>query len=114
AGFFEGDFDIIPEAHDHDKAAPKSPGTYQIAMTVIGEHVIGPAKILVSENVESLRGGIVVYWNGNWDAVEWWRMSQTPDTVNMFKNMMYYFIETVPENTVEDTSWGVIKGTFAP
>ncbi len=111
AGYFDGTFDILEVASDHDLCSPKPPNTYTVALTIIGEFTIGPPKILITENPNP-SGGTIVYWNGNWDAVEWWRMSQTPETVNMFKNMVNYFIDNV--NVVEETSWGSIKDIFSP
>ncbi|OGD76776.1 MAG: hypothetical protein A2Y64_04570 [Candidatus Coatesbacteria bacterium RBG_13_66_14] len=100
-------YGILPDATDHDWAQPV-PGTRKIATAYFG-HVQGPAKILLTENVGD--GGIIVYWNGNWDSIEWWRTSQTMDTVNMFRNLMDYLVELV---SVEETSWGGIKGIFTP
>jgi len=110
AGYYDGTYPIIDYTSDQDKAAPKLPGTYAVAVNLIGDNVLGPAKILVTENVKPL-GGIVIYWNGNRDAAEWWRLSQTPETVNMFKNMMYFLTQNVG---VEEVSWGSLKGIFAP
>jgi hypothetical protein len=106
-GYFSGSYDILPDATDHDWAQP-APGTQKFATCYTG-HVLGPAKILLTENVGN--GGIVVYWNGNWDSIEWWRMSQTPYTVNMFRNMMDYFVALAP---VHEMSWGGIKEMFTP
>jgi hypothetical protein len=106
-GYFSGSYDLLPEGSDNDWANA-APGTRQIATCYTG-HVRGPAKILLTENVGN--GGIVVYWNGNWDSIEWWRMSQTPDTVNMFRNMMDYLFAMAP---VQEMSWGGIKGVFTP
>ena len=106
-GYFSGSYPIIPDASDHDWAQPL-PGTRKLATACTG-HVLGPAKILLTENVGD--GGIIIYWNGNWDSIEWWRMSQTPATVNMFRNIMDYLVALVP---VQETSWGGIKGMFTP
>ncbi|MCK4593590.1 hypothetical protein KAU45_03745, partial [bacterium] len=113
AGYFDGTYDILECAADHDVCSPKPPHTYTVALTIIGDFTVGPPKILVTE-IPNPNGGTVVYWNGNWNAVEWWRMSQTPETVNMFKNMVYYFIENAPDDAVEETSWGSIKDIFSP
>ncbi|HUT99271.1 MAG TPA: hypothetical protein VM054_09370 [bacterium] len=110
AGFYDGTYDIIAYASDHDMAEPKLPVTYAVAVTVTGDHGVGPAKILVTEVVPPL-GGIVVYWNGNRDAAEWWRMSQTPVTVNMFKNMMNFLTDNV--SGVAEVTWGSLKSVFA-
>ncbi|MCX7021502.1 MAG: hypothetical protein NTW26_04350 [bacterium] len=110
AGYYDGTYDIITYASDYDMAEPRLPGTYAVAVTLVNGINVGPAKILVTEMVPP-RGGIVVYWNGNRDAAEWWRMSQTPVTVNMFKNMMFYFTQI---SSVDEVSWGGIKGVFAP
>jgi hypothetical protein len=110
AGYYDGTYAVLDYAADHDKAAPKLPGTYAVAFTLVGDHTVGPAKILVTEDVEP-GGGVVVYWNGNRDGAEWWRLSQTPETVNMFKNMMYFLTQNVG---VQEVSWGDLKGIFAP
>ncbi|HUT99272.1 MAG TPA: hypothetical protein VM054_09375 [bacterium] len=106
-GYFSGSYDILPDGADHDWAQP-APGTRKIATSFTG-HVMGPAKILLTEGVGN--GGIIVYWNGNWDSIEWWRFTQSPETVNMFRNMMDYFVALVP---VQEMSWGGIKGVFTP
>ncbi len=105
-GYFQGVFDILHEATDHDWALA-APGTVKIAGTFTGG-LIGPDKILLTEDVGEW-GGIIVYWNGNWDSVEWWRKSQTMDTVNMFRNIMSRL-----NSTVEEVSWGKIKDIFTP
>jgi hypothetical protein len=110
AGYYDGTYPLLDYTSDQDKAAPKAPGTYAVAVDLIGDRTLGPAKILVTEDVKP-RGGIVIYWNGNRDAAEWWRLSQTPETVNMFKNMMYYLTQA---SAVESVSWGGIKNVFAP
>ena len=102
-------YDILPDATDHDWVQP-APGTQKIATCYTGS-VLGPAKILLTEGVGD--DGIIIYWNGNWDSIEWWRFTQTPDTVNMFRNMMDYLVDLASE-AVENTSWGGIKGIFTP
>jgi hypothetical protein len=113
AGYFDGTYDIIEYAADHDICSPKPPLTYSVALTFVGEFTVGPPKFLITESLDP-NGGIVVYWNGNWDAVEWWRKSQTMDTVNMFKNMVFYFVDHVPGGAVQEMTWGGIKGVFSP
>lgn len=110
AGFYSGTYDILPYASDHDLALPKPPGTYAVAYVPTEDNAVGTAKILVTELVPP-KGGIIVYWNGNRDAAEWWRMTQTPHTVNMFKNMMLYLTQRVMG--VEEMSWGGLKSVFA-
>jgi hypothetical protein len=110
AGYYDGIYDLLDYASDHDLAEPNLPQTYAVAVTLVDDHNVGPAKILVTEVVPP-RGGIVVYWNGNRDAAEWWRLSQTPETVNMFKNMMYYLTANVAG--IEPVSWGGLKGIFS-
>jgi hypothetical protein len=110
AGYYEGVYDLLDYASDHDKAEPNLPGTYAVAVTLVDGINVGPAKILVTEIVPP-RGGIVVYWNGNRDASEWWRLSQTPETVNMFKNMMYYLTDNVA--AIATVSWGGLKSIFS-
>src|SRR4030042_2215 len=61
AGYYDGTYTILDYASDQDKAAPKLPWTYAVAITLIGDHTMGPAKILVTELVPP-RGGLVVYW----------------------------------------------------
>jgi len=100
-------YDILVDGSDHDWAQPV-PGTRKIATACTG-HVLGPAKILLTENVGN--GGIIVYWNGNWDSIEWWRFTQSPETVNMFRNMMDYLFALAP---VREMSWGGVKGMFTP
>lgn len=100
-------YDILPDCTDHDWAQPL-PGTRKLATACTG-HVLGPAKILLTENVGD--GGIIIYWNGNWDSEEWWWFNRSPDSVNMFRNMMDYLVALVP---VQETSWGGIKGMFTP
>jgi hypothetical protein len=108
--FSVGDsIDILPDATDHDWAQA-APGTRKIA-TAYTEHLQGPSKILLTEDVGD--GGMIVYWNGNWDSIEWWRFTQTPETVNMFRNMIGHLVDLVHEAVVE-TSWGGIKGIFTP
>jgi hypothetical protein len=108
-GYFSGGYDILPDGRDHDWANAVS-GTRQIATCYTG-HVRGPAKILITGGVGD--GGIIIYWNGNWDSIEWWRFTQTPETVNMFRNMMDYLVGLAHE-AVTETSWGEIKSLYTP
>jgi len=111
AGYYDGSYELLDYASDQDKAAPRLPGTYSMAVTLVGDYTLGPAKVLVTENIKP-QNGIIIYWNGNRDGAEWWRLSQTPQTVNMFKNMMYYL--TQHSSSLTPISWGGLKGVFAP
>jgi len=105
-GYFSGAYAILPAGKDHDWALP-APGTKSLATTSTG-YVMGPAKLLLTENVGN--GGIIIFWNGNWDSIEWWRTTQTMYTVNMFRNMITHLLSYV---NVELTSWGGIKDIFS-
>jgi hypothetical protein len=106
-GCFSGCFEILPHCTDHDWALP-APGTRKLASACSGT-LIGPAKILLTEDVGN--GGIIVYWNGNWDSEEWWWFNRSPETVNMFRNIMDHLVELV---AVREVSWGEIKSYFTP
>ncbi|MBD3372881.1 MAG: hypothetical protein GF403_09235 [Candidatus Coatesbacteria bacterium] len=106
-GYFVGDnINLLDTCLDHDNCnADGSPDTLAVARLLL-DHLLGPTKILVTENVGAYNG-VIVYWNGNNNAREWWDEYYSPKTWNMFHNCLAYMIDqTAPVNHI---SWGELK-----
>lgn len=101
--------DLLPSCYDNDDCNPLSSPSelpLTIAYLLIGEHGRGPSKIMVTENIGPHRG-MTIYWNGNYQAQEWWKDLDSPKTWQMFRNMMDYLTSNV--SSISYVSWGELK-----
>lgn len=105
--FYNESYDLVETCRDCDNVRAQSPETLSLGKLRRGT-LIGPDKIIVTEDVGA-GNGIIVYWNGNADSREWWDQVYTPATWNMIHNCLDYMMDYVETNAVEPVSWGELK-----